>query len=141
VKGNTVFRRQTINVNPVLAYNHRALIGLLVHEYHHKLNAAHVRYGYLDEFAAHMKEFSITRPEVTESEAVEYINRHLTAFYSDMVSRWTAPSQGNNDFNMGKQLVKRFADLGDFLIPDNNAARAPTALMHYCLPIPGSAEA
>jgi hypothetical protein len=124
-----------MNVNPVLAYNHSLLTGLLVHEYHHKLNNSALEYLYLDEFAAHMKQFSITHPAKTELEMVDAVNARLKMLYPQHVQRWTSPRTASSVGSMGMQLVKRFDDLGDFLIPNNGAPRTLGAVRHGCLPL------
>jgi hypothetical protein len=119
-----------MTVNPVLAYNHNLLKGLLVHEYHHKLNAANLKYGYLDEFVAHWKQFSITRPGVPEAQRVEECNERLHRLYPNHVKRWKAPT---SEFcGMNSRLVVRLDDVGDFLLEDNVGARAPSAERHGC---------
>ncbi len=119
-----------MTVNPVLAYNHSLLKGLLAHEYHHKLNKAGLHYGYLDEFVAHWKQFSITRPAASEAQLVEQCNERLNMLYPEHVKRWKAAS--NTFCGMNSRLVARLDDVGDFLVADNARPRPASAKQHRC---------
>jgi hypothetical protein len=113
-----------LSINPVFAYHTSELKGILVHEVHHRL--CHWTLAgalYLDEFAAHMKQYSITRPPMSDAEMTKTVNKVLAANYKSAVDAWKRE---------GNRLVERLDDLGDFLVPDN--AQVTDCLEHYCVP-------
>lgn len=122
-------------VNPCLAYNHCLLMGLLAHEYHHKLNDAPLEFLYLDEFVAHYKQFSITFPSMSEAAMVREVNNRLKLLYPRHVERWTTKKSPYDSGSMGMQLVENLAQVGDFMLPDNAAPRAAHARNHSCTPL------
>lgn len=124
-----------MQVNPCLAYNHCQLMGLLAHEYHHKLNDAPLEFLYLDEFAAHYKQFSITYPNMNETAMVREVNNRLNLLYPTHVQRWTATKSKSDWGSMGMQLVANLSQVGDFMLPDNAAPRSLSARNHSCTPL------
>jgi hypothetical protein len=117
-----------LSVNPVLAYNRVELYGLLVHETHHYLCQQNGNYTYLDEFVAHMKQYSVTRKAMSEKEMVDNVNKILAINYASITKRWTTPK---SQHGMGCRLVEKFDDLGDFLVPDNQA-KVRNPFKHGC---------
>ena len=119
-----------LTLNPVLAYHRSELQGRLVHECHHMLCTHNGNYTYLDEFAAHVKQYTLTRPKMTEDEMITIVNKSLDCNYSSIVGRWTKPVA---EHGMGMRRVTKFTDLGDFAVPDN--ANLVKCSEHGCQPI------
>jgi predicted metal-dependent peptidase len=128
-----------LSINPVMAYNPSELQGLLVHEVHHDLcfhSGSSKAWGsdlsgtalYIDEFVAHLKQYSVTRPAASEAARIESVNKVLAINYRKAVDDWT---------RSGFRLVESFADLGDFAVPDN--AKRERCLYHGCAPTRGRA--
>jgi hypothetical protein len=113
----------TLQINPTLTYNKSLLMGVLVHEYHHKLCHHNGNYTYLDEFVAHWKQWTIVKPAAPEEERVRQANARLKQLYASQVERWE---------QSGNRLVERLSDVGDFLIPDNAAAKPMERCEHSC---------
>ncbi len=103
-----------LTVNPLVTKNKSQLIGLLVHEYHHYLCNCPFNSQYVDEFVAHWKEYSVTKPDASESVRVEQINSKLQELYPRHVERWKETGFG---------LVTSIRQVGSFLIQDNATAK------------------
>jgi hypothetical protein len=122
-----------IRVNPIVVHNNLELKGLLVHEYHHSLCKHNHENNvlYIDEFVAHHKQFSITRPLMSAASLVQLVTDALNTNYRHLVGPWTAHHQLLTDINQA----------GQFQILDNaNSVMNPR---HEALPLllPGSLSA
>lgn len=100
-----------LTVNPLRAKNKSLLIGLLVHEYHHKLCTHNGDFSYADEFVAHWKEYSVIKPPQADAalRAAE-INAQLSKLYPSHVAKWA---------RLGFALFTSIDQVGDFAVADN----------------------
>ena len=101
-----------LQINALVAYNKLNLIGLLVHEYHHYLCGKSAIAGgvYLDEFAAHWKQYLVTKGPAADRESrAADINTVLQERYGEYAAQW----------QKRYHLVTDLSELGDFAVPNN----------------------
>jgi len=100
-----------LTINPLRTKNKSLLIGLLVHEYHHKLCSHNGSYAYADEFVAHWKEYSIIKPpQANALLRAEEINVQLQKLYASHIAGWA---------RLGFEPFTSIDQVGDFAVPDN----------------------
>lgn len=111
-----------LTVNPLRAKNKSLLIGLLVHEYHHKLCAHNGDFSYADEFVAHWKEYSVIKPpQANAALRAAEINAQLDKLYKSHVAKWT---------RLGFAPFTSIGQVGDFAVADNAVKKAMARNTH-----------